>query len=108
MSTLSASDWPVQPPDWPGFRMFPPLPSIHKAKNRVRVPPRARHNPSSEGFLRLSVYKPGGQVPLTRAAECAQRRGSPVWLWGPGSRSWLVGPPLALNWGYAFLSWFVW
>lgn len=29
MSTLSTSDWPVLPPDWPGFRMFPPLPSVY-------------------------------------------------------------------------------
>ena len=57
MSTLSASDWPVQPPDWPGFRMFPRDPGNSKARNRVRVPPRARHNPFSEGFLLLSVDK---------------------------------------------------
>ena len=57
MSTLSASDWPVQPPDWAGFRMFPRDPRKDKAGNRVRVPPRARHNPFSEGFLLLSVDK---------------------------------------------------
>lgn len=57
MSTLIAPDRIVQPPDWPGFRLFPRDPSDSKAWNRVRVPPRARHNPSSEGFLLLSVYK---------------------------------------------------
>jgi hypothetical protein len=54
MSTLSASDWPVQPPDWPAFRMFPLDPSNDKAKNHVRVPPRARHTPSSEGVFALT------------------------------------------------------
>jgi hypothetical protein len=41
----------VQPPDCPGFRMFLPIPSKDKARNPVRVPPRARHTPSSVGFL---------------------------------------------------------
>ena len=54
MSTLLASDWPLQPPDWPGFRMFSPLPSVCKAWNPVRVPPRARHTPSSEGVFALT------------------------------------------------------
>ncbi len=54
MSALSSSDCLVQPPDWPGFRMFPPLPSDSKAWNPVRVPPRARHTPSSEGVFALT------------------------------------------------------
>jgi hypothetical protein len=92
MSTLSTSNWLVQPPDCPGFRMSPPLPSVPKPRNRLRVPPRARHTPSSEGFLLLSVYILFGQVPLTLAAECAWRRGSPVLLWGSGFRVVAGGP----------------
>lgn len=53
MCTPFASDWPVQSPEWPGFRMFPPLPSNDKARNPVRVPPRAQHDPSSEGSFAL-------------------------------------------------------
>ncbi len=51
MSTLFPSDWFVQPPDRPGFRRFPRDPSNGKAKNRVRVPPRARHNPLVRGVF---------------------------------------------------------
>jgi hypothetical protein len=54
MSTLSTSNWLVQPPDCPGFRMSPPLPSVPKPRNRLRVPPRARHTPSSEGVFALT------------------------------------------------------
>ncbi|MEQ4567232.1 DNA-processing protein DprA [Paenarthrobacter sp. CAP02] len=51
MCTPSTPDCAVQPPDCPGFRMFPRLPSNGKGGNPVRVPPRARHTPSSEGVL---------------------------------------------------------
>ncbi|MDR6436764.1 hypothetical protein J2790_001885 [Paenarthrobacter nicotinovorans] len=54
MSTLSTPDCLVHPSDCPGFRMFPPLPSNAKARNPVRVPPRARHTPSSEGVFALT------------------------------------------------------
>lgn len=55
LSTLSTSDRSVQPPDSPGFRMFPALPSVSKALNPVRVPPWARHTPSSEGVFAFNV-----------------------------------------------------
>jgi hypothetical protein len=51
MSTLLASDWAVHRSDRAGFRMFPRESSVRKGWNAVRVPPRARHNPSPEGFL---------------------------------------------------------
>ena len=63
MSTLSASDWPVQPPDWPGFRMFPRDPGNSKARNRVRVPPRAQQTPSSEGAFALTGVHSGWSGP---------------------------------------------
>ena len=69
MSTLSASDWPVQPPDWPGFRMFPPLPSNDEAWNPVRVPPRARHTPSSEGVHALTCGHSGWSRPSDAGRE---------------------------------------
>ncbi len=63
MFTLSTPDCPVHPPNWPGFRMFPPLPSVHKARNPVRVPPRARHTPSSEGVFALMCVHSGWSGP---------------------------------------------
>ena len=42
LSTLSASDCVRQPPYSPGFAMFSRIPSVCKAWNAVRVPPRAR------------------------------------------------------------------
>jgi hypothetical protein len=48
--TLWASDLVVVVPDWAGFRRFPGEPSDCKGWNAVRVPPRAQHNPSSEGL----------------------------------------------------------
>ena len=57
LSTLLASDWAVLPPNRLGFRMFPPLPSISKAWNPVRVPPRAQHTPSSEGVFALTCVQ---------------------------------------------------
>ncbi|MET4538622.1 hypothetical protein ABIE37_000377 [Arthrobacter bambusae] len=63
MSTLSTSDRLVQPPDWPGFLTFPPLPSATKAWNPVRVPPRARHTPSSEGVFALTCVHSGWSGP---------------------------------------------
>ncbi len=79
MSTLSAPDCLVQRPDWPGFRMFPRDSSNDKAGNRVRVPPRAQHDPSSEEFLPQRVDMAWGCVHLTLTAGCAWRRGLPVW-----------------------------
>jgi hypothetical protein len=51
MSTLWASDRVVHRSDRAGFRMFPGESSVCKGWNAVRVPPRAQHSPSSEGFL---------------------------------------------------------
>jgi hypothetical protein len=51
LCTPWASDWVVPGSDRAGFRMFSGLPSVFKAWNTVRVPPRAQHDPSSEGFL---------------------------------------------------------
>jgi len=51
MSTPFASDPDVQAMDCFGFRMLLGVPSVCKAWNAVRVPPRAHHIPSSEGFL---------------------------------------------------------
>jgi hypothetical protein len=42
MSTLQAPDWVVPGSDRAGFRMFPRDPSVCKAWNAVRVPPRAQ------------------------------------------------------------------
>ncbi|MFJ6535133.1 glycoside hydrolase family 3 C-terminal domain-containing protein [Paenarthrobacter sp. NPDC091711] len=47
MSTPFVSNSLVQPPNCPAFRMFPRLPSVSKAWNPVRVPPRARHTPEA-------------------------------------------------------------
>jgi hypothetical protein len=49
--TLWASDWGVLGSDRVGFRMFPGESSVCRVGNAVRVPPRAQHSPSSEGFL---------------------------------------------------------
>ena len=51
LSTLLASDWAVYRPDWLGLPMFPRESSVYMGWNAVRVPPRAQHFPSSEGFL---------------------------------------------------------
>lgn len=51
LSTLWASDWVVHRPDWPGLLMFSGVRSVCKGQNAVRVPPRAQHDPSSEGVL---------------------------------------------------------
>lgn len=51
MSGLFVSYWAEQPSDWLGFRMFSRVPCVCKGWNAVRVPPRARRFPSSEGFL---------------------------------------------------------
>jgi len=64
MSTLSMSDYLVQPPDYPGFRMFSRLSSVFRGWNAVRVPHRAQYFPSSEGFC-FNLYTPCGRVPLT-------------------------------------------
>ena len=63
MSTLSTWDCLVQPPDWPGFRRFPPVPSVCRAWNPVRVPPRARHTPSPEGVFALTCVHFGWSGP---------------------------------------------
>ena len=65
LSTLSSSYWSIQAPDGPVFRMFARTPSVFKAWNAVRVPPRAQHLPSSEGFLLQRVDIACGDVPLT-------------------------------------------
>jgi hypothetical protein len=75
MSTLFASDRVGQPPDCPGLRMFPPLPIVSGPQNRVRVPPRAQYDPSSEGFLLYCVDIAPLRVPLTLSGVCARRRG---------------------------------
>jgi hypothetical protein len=54
MSTDSASDRVVLRSDRPGFRTFPPLPSVCKGWNAVRVPPRARVFPG-QGPVSLRV-----------------------------------------------------
>ncbi len=51
--TFTSDCPPSLTPNWPGLRMFPPLPSVTKTWNPVRVPPRARHTPSSEGGFLL-------------------------------------------------------
>ena len=51
MCTLWASDWVVLGSDRAGLRMFSRVPSVCKGWDPVRVPPRAQHDPSSEGFL---------------------------------------------------------
>lgn len=51
LSKLLASIWAVLGLVWTGFRMFSRIPGVCMAGNAVRVPPRARHIPSSEGFL---------------------------------------------------------
>jgi hypothetical protein len=52
-----ASDRGVCCPDWPVFRMFSRLPSVCRAWNAVRVPPRAQCFRRLGAVLRLSVYK---------------------------------------------------
>lgn len=51
MSTDLASDWVVYRPDSDVLGMFSGVPCVFGAWNAVRVPPRAQHSPSSEGFL---------------------------------------------------------
>lgn len=51
MSTLPTPDSPVHPPNCPGYRIFPALPSNRKAQNRVRVPPRARRCCRSGAYM---------------------------------------------------------
>lgn len=63
LSTLLAPDRLVRPPDLPGFRMFPPLPSVRKPKNPVRVPHRARHTYSSEGVFAFACVHFGWSGP---------------------------------------------
>lgn len=74
MSTLPTSDRSVQPPDCPGFRKFPPPPSVPKAQNPVRVPPRARHTLSSEGVFALTCVQ-SRQVPPALFDMRSSRRG---------------------------------
>jgi hypothetical protein len=54
MCTPQASDWAVHRSDWVGLRMFSGVPSVCKVWNAVRVPPRAQHDPSSEGSFALT------------------------------------------------------
>ena len=54
LSTLCLSDWGVHRSDRAGFGMIPGNPSVPKAWNHLRVPPRARHTPSSEGAFALT------------------------------------------------------
>ena len=51
VSTHLAPDCAVHRPDWTVLAMFSGVPPVSKAWNPVRVPPRALHDPSSEGFL---------------------------------------------------------
>lgn len=46
LSTLCPPDWAVHRPDCPGLPMFSRVPSVYKARNPVRVPPRARVFPA--------------------------------------------------------------
>jgi hypothetical protein len=50
MCTLLPSDWAVPPPDWLVLGMFSGVSSVYKARNAVRVPPRARITPRQRGF----------------------------------------------------------
>jgi hypothetical protein len=50
MCTPCPSDRGAQRPDWLVLGMFSRVLSVFKAGKVVRVPPRARHIPSSEGF----------------------------------------------------------
>ena len=113
VSTPSAPDLPVRPSDWTGFRMFPPLPSVSKPRNPVRVPPRARHTPSSEGVFALMCVHSGWSGPsdigcgvcLAPRVACSvvgervQGRGcgpsacSQLGLWGP-----LLVRPVGRGW----------
>lgn len=54
MSTVSASDWAVHRPDWPGVGMFSGVPCVCRAWKTVRVPPWALQVPSSEGIFALT------------------------------------------------------
>jgi hypothetical protein len=105
VSTPLASDRVVVRWDRLGFLMFSGVSGVFKAGNTVRVPPRAQHIPSSEGFL---LYC--GGVPLTLGARvvawpprwpiqvCGWRVQDPGWwalrlLWWPSSfRLCRVGP----------------
>jgi hypothetical protein len=49
MSTLLISNGVVQPSNWPGFLVFSRVPSVFKAENAVRVPPRAQLFPQVSG-----------------------------------------------------------
>jgi hypothetical protein len=57
MSTPSPSDWIVRRSDRGGFHMFLRVPSVGKAWNAVRVPPRAQCFPCSGACEPLNVYK---------------------------------------------------
>ncbi|BCW36090.1 hypothetical protein StoSoilA2_21460 [Arthrobacter sp. StoSoilA2] len=49
MSTLFTSDWLVQPPDWPGSRMFSRLPSNNKAMESRSSPTSGTRFPPGQG-----------------------------------------------------------
>lgn len=51
LSTLWPSDCVVMVRNGLGLRMFSAIPCVCKGPKTVRVPPRAQHTPSSEGFL---------------------------------------------------------
>lgn len=89
MSTLFTPDCLVQPPDWPGFRMFRPLPSVCVPENPARVPPRAQHDPSSEGSFALTYVHSRWSGPsegCRGVCRLSPGRRWPVHLWGRGSR----------------------
>jgi hypothetical protein len=109
VSTHWPSDWAVPRPDWPGLPMFPRDPSVCKAWNHVRVPPRAQHTPSSEGVFALTCVHSGWSGPSdTGRGVCLAPRFACLIVGGRGCRVLAGDRPLALNWGYEFLSWFVW
>ena len=88
MSTLLVSDSVVLVPDWAGSLVFSGVPSGCEGWNAVRVPPRAQHDPSSEGSFALTCV----QRVYTVSSDAGPRLcGDPVAcsvVWGGGQVSW--------------------
>jgi hypothetical protein len=98
LSTLWASDRAVHRSDRAGFRMFPRVPSVCKGWNAVRVPPRAQHDPSSEGFcFNVWTLTPAGPSDGVRGMCLAPR--SPIRLCGWRVRVLAGGPSACWNLG---------
>ena len=80
--------------------------TVCRGWNAVRVPPRAQHSPSSEGFCFNLCTKLWSRPSDAGARAVAWPPRWPIQVCeAAGSGPWLVGLPPALYWGYAFLSW---